>query len=181
MSKDYFSAVVIIPPEDKWEPIQKIREKYDRQINRWMPHITLIYPFKPEDEYSRLENDFSAECQSIKPFEISLKHFHYFNHGRERYTLWVMPKPNDLIQDLQARILKIVPECNDVNKHKSGFIPHLSVGQIQGKRKLEETIKNIQNQWKYIYFFLKEIYFISREKKKASKFEKKKRIQLEKE
>jgi hypothetical protein len=42
MSKVFTSAVVIIPPEELWIPIQKIRKKYDRQINRWMPHITLL-------------------------------------------------------------------------------------------------------------------------------------------
>ena len=45
MSKFYNSAVVIIPPQEKWESIQEIRETYDRGFNRWMPHITLIYPF----------------------------------------------------------------------------------------------------------------------------------------
>ena len=34
MEKVYTSAVVIIPPMDLWEPIQEIRRKYDRQINR---------------------------------------------------------------------------------------------------------------------------------------------------
>ena len=178
MSKVYFSAVVIIPPEDKSEPIQEIREKYDRQINRWMPHITLLYPFRPENEYSRLENDFSVECESINPFEISLKKFHYFNHGHQRYTLWLNPEPIDLIKKLQERILKIVPDCDDVNKYKHGFRPHLSVGQIQGKNNLLEIIGMLKENWKEIRFLLNEIFFISRDKNKTSKFEIKKRIKL---
>ncbi|MFX1418539.1 MAG: 2'-5' RNA ligase family protein [Promethearchaeota archaeon] len=178
MSKVYFSAVVIIPPEDKWKAIQEIREKHDRQINRWMPHITLLYPFRPENEYSRLENDFSAECESIKPSEISLNHFHYFNHGRQRYTLWLNPEPNGTIKELQAKILKIVPDCDDVNKYKKGFRPHLSLGQIQGKRNLIEIIENLKKNWKEIKFLLNKIFFISRDKSITSKFEIKKRIQL---
>ena len=35
--KTHKSAVVIIPPEEIWEPIQKIRRLYDRQGHRWMP------------------------------------------------------------------------------------------------------------------------------------------------
>lgn len=181
MIKVYTSAVVIIPPEENWPPIQEIRKKYDRHINRWMPHITLLYPFRPEDDYQTLEKEFSDECKSIGPFEIHLKQFNYFNHGHQRYTLWLNPEPVDLIKNLQANILKIVPDCTDVNKYKNGFRPHLSVGQIKGKNNLLAIIKNLQESWNEIEFLLSEIFFISREKNKTSKFEIKKRIQLKKE
>lgn len=48
MNKVYNTAVVIIPPENIWGSIQKIRKKYDRYIDRWMPHITMLYPFYPK-------------------------------------------------------------------------------------------------------------------------------------
>ncbi|MFW9902645.1 MAG: 2'-5' RNA ligase family protein [Candidatus Thorarchaeota archaeon] len=179
MSKVYFSAVVIIPPEDKWEPIQEIRKKYDRQINRWMPHITLLYPFRPETDYDMLSKSFSEICKSIDPFEILLKEFHYFNHGHQKYTLWLKPDPVVLIKDLQAKMLEIVPDCNDVNKYKKGFNPHLSVGQITGKDNLLKLIKNLEDKWIEIKFFLYQIFFISREKSKTSQFEIRKRIQLQ--
>lgn len=180
MSKLYTSAVVIIPPEEKWLPIQEIRLKYDRQISRWMPHITLLYPFRPQNEYRTLEKEFTEKCKSIEPFEITLNEFHYFNHGKQRYTLWLKPEPVQFIQYLQSKILEIVPDCNDVNKYKKGFNPHLSVGQIRGKDKLLRIIKNIEDNWKEIKFLLSEIYFISREKSKISKFEISKRIYLQK-
>ncbi|MFX1590381.1 MAG: 2'-5' RNA ligase family protein, partial [Promethearchaeota archaeon] len=113
--------------------------------------------------------------------QIHLKMFNYFNHGRQRYTLWLNPEPIDLIRNLQATILKIVPDCSDVNKYKNGFTPHLSMGQIKGKNNLLEIIESLQINWKEIKFRLSEIFFISREKSKTSKFEKKKRIQLKKE
>ncbi len=178
MSKVYTSAMVIIPPEEKWPEIQEIREKYDRQINRWMPHITLLYPFRPENEYIIIEKDFSDECKSIESFKIHLKEFKYFNHGRQKYTLWLNPEPIDLITNLQSKIQIIVPDCNDVIKHKHGFRPHLSVGQIQGKNNLIEIMKNLQNTWSEIHFHVNEIFFISREKSKNSQFEIKKRIKL---
>ncbi len=178
MTKVYTSAVVIIPPQNKWAPIQEIREIYDRQIDRWMPHITLLYPFRPENEYSILENDFLAQCKSINPFEIHLRQINYFSHGKQRYTLWINPEPVDLIKDLQTKILKIVSDCDDVNTYKKGFRPHLSVGQIQGKKNLLVTIENLQENWVEIKFLLNEIIFISREKSKNSIFEIKKRIPL---
>jgi hypothetical protein len=40
--KTHKTAVVVIPPDDLWAPIQALREKYDRHFRRWMPHITLL-------------------------------------------------------------------------------------------------------------------------------------------
>ncbi len=65
MKKVYTSAVVIIPPQESWEPIQEIRKVYDRNIYRWMPHITLLYPFRPETDYNTLEKKFSEVCKLI--------------------------------------------------------------------------------------------------------------------
>ena len=176
MNKVYTSAVVIIPPEDKWGPIQEIRRQYDRQINRWMPHISLIYPFRPESEYDTLEQEFSAICKDIKPFEIKLKSFKYFNHGHQNFTIWIAPEPKNSIINLQKNIQMLVPDCDDVNLYKSGFIPHLSVGQIKGKKFLLQIIKQLETRWHEIKFTLNKIYFIAREKSKTSLFQVKKVI-----
>lgn len=171
MNKVYNSAVVIIPPKELWAPIQKIRKIYDRGFNRWMPHITLLYPFRPKTEYITFEQKFIKTCEKIHPFELSLRGFKYFSHGRQNYTIWIDPQPADLIINLQAEILKLVPDCNDVNKYKSGFKPHLSVGQLKGKQQLLDIIPKLQKNWKEIKFTLNKIYFISRENTKTSQFE----------
>ena len=104
MTKVYSSAVVIIPPENLWTPIQAIREKYDRNFHRWMPHITLLYPFRPENEFNSLESNFKAICGNLKPFEVILDKFSYFHHKKNIYTLWLKPIPQKLITDLQQEI-----------------------------------------------------------------------------
>ncbi|MFX1388441.1 MAG: 2'-5' RNA ligase family protein [Promethearchaeota archaeon] len=180
MTKVYTSAVVIIPPQDQWNSIQEIRRKYDRHIHRWMPHITLLYPFRPKLEFDTLGSNFKGLCKSIEAFQISLGRFNYFSHGKQNYTIWLNPEPIDLIKSLQARILGLTPDCNDVNMYKYGFTPHLSLGQLHGRENLENTIKYLQKNWKLIQFPLNDIYFISREKSQTSKFEIKKRIPLKK-
>ncbi|MFX1365484.1 MAG: 2'-5' RNA ligase family protein [Promethearchaeota archaeon] len=170
MNKVYTSAVVIIPPQEKWDLIQEIRKIYDRNIHRWMPHITLIYPFRPENEYLELEKKFSEICKTIKQFKISLKELRYFTHRKDLFTFWLDPIPNDSIISLQAKILEITPDCNDVNKFKNGYRPHLSLGQIKGKSKLENIINKLQKEWNEINFLLDKVHFISREQEKRSKF-----------
>ena len=181
MSKVYNSAVVLIPPQERWAPIQEIRKIHDRGYNRWMPHITLLYPFRPKTEYSILEKAFTNTCNEIQPFELYLRDFKYFSHGRQNFTLWLDPEPADLIINLQAKILSLVPDCNDVNKYKNGFKPHLSVGQIKGKQNLLNLIPKLQKDWKEINFLLDKIYFISRENIKTSQFEISTQIQFKKE
>lgn len=178
MSKVYSSAVVIIPPKEIWEPIQEIRKLYDRNINRWMPHITLLYPFRPRIQYEDIEKKFSEICKQIKPFEVFLKSVNSFPHGHQQYTVWIDPEPNNLIIHLQGEILKLVPDCNDANNYKNGFRPHLSVGQIKGKNKLHKTITDLQTNWEEIKFVLNKIFFISREDSKNSKFTVSKIFQL---
>jgi len=178
MTKVHTSAVVIIPPEDIWEPIQDIRNTYDRHVHRWMPHITLLYPFRPRSEFIELETAFSNICSQIEPFEINLRKFYNFNHGRQFYTIWLAPEPNNLLVNLQHELKHIVPDCNDVNKIKSGFIPHLSVGQVKGKGNLIKVMNELQASWIELTFLLKEIEFISREKTKNSRFQIEKRIDL---
>jgi len=178
MAKDNSSATVIIPPKEIWEPIQEIRRIYDRQIRRWMPHITLLYPFRPESEYNTLESLFSTICKKIKSFEITFSKFKYFNHGKQKYTLWLAPDPEFLIIELQYKLLAIVPDCNNVNLFKNGYTPHLSVGQIEGKKRLIEVIETLQRNWNQIKFTINSIYFIAREKQKLSKFEVKKTFLL---
>jgi 2'-5' RNA ligase len=170
MSKVYTSAVVIIPPENKWYAIQQIREKYDRNINRWMPHITLLYPFIPKIKYPEIDTQFSEICKKFEPIELTLNTFKFFSHSLQSYTIWLDPEPNTPIINLQSEILKIIPDCDDVNRIKGGFKPHLSVGQIHGKEQLIKLIESLQTSWKNLKFVVNEIYFIARENVKTSKF-----------
>lgn len=178
MSKVYTTAVVIIPPKEIWGSIQDIHRKYDRHIHRWMPHINLIYPFRPSSEFSKLESLFKTICKKIKSFEISLHRFNYFQHGKQKYTLWLDPKPGNLIESLQNKLLEIVPNCNDVNLYKNGYAPHLSVGQVQGKDNLKDVLRKLQENWSSLKFNLTSINFIARENQKLSKFRIKKEFKL---
>ena len=171
MTKDYSTAVVIIPPKDIWVAIQDIRKKYDRNFYRWMPHITLMYPFRPQSEFKSLDRSFLTLCKGIKSFEISLSKIKQFFHSKQNYTLWLAPEPESLIINLQTKLLAITPDCNDVNLFQGGFTPHLSVGQIKGNQELTKFKKKIQETWIPIKFKAKSVYFIARESQRSSRFE----------
>ncbi len=160
--KTHKTAVVIIPPNDVWEPIQKIRGKYDRQFRRWMPHITLIYPFRPFDEFEKIYPEFERVCREIEKFEIELSEFKFFRHFGERYTIWLKPEPVDKVIGLQERLQAVVPDCDDVNRFEGGFTPHLSVGQVKGRENLEKLLVDLQSLWISLKFVVSSIFFIWR-------------------
>ena len=164
--KVYNTAVVIIPPIQLWAPIQKIREKNDRAYKRWMPHITLLYPFREESQFKSLESKFSECCKTFSAFNISFKDFQYFKHGKDNFTIWLKPEPTILIVKLQKILLNLVPDCNDVNKFKNGFTPHLSVGQIKGKNNLNLLLNQLQTNWEELSFKNGSISFILRKPEK---------------
>ncbi len=49
------SAVVWIPPDSALPTIQAIRRRYDRHLQRWMPHVTLLYPFRPRENFDCID------------------------------------------------------------------------------------------------------------------------------
>ena len=169
MSKTVTSACVIIPPKRIWPPIQAIRRKHDKRFERWMPHINLLYPFRPKGEYDKIERDFRDVLQRIEPFEIILKNFKFFRHKFQTYTIWLNPVPNEPIIRLQRQLLKNAPECNDVNRFQGGYKPHLSVGQFT-TYKIHEKIEKLEEKWEELRFTVDKVFFISRKNTKNSTF-----------
>lgn len=127
--KSNTAALVLIPPEGVWDPIQAIRKVHDRNIRRWMPHITLLYPFRPFRPSGGIESDeglIEAACAKIAPFEVTLGGAAYFPESR---TVWIDPEPSEPILDLQSVLMASFPDCDDSARYARGFVPHLSVGQ----------------------------------------------------
>ncbi len=152
MSKTHTTAVVSIPPVELWPPIQAIRQQYDRHFRRWMPHITLLYPFRPHTEFDGLAEGFAKICRDIQPFGVALTGIRVFRHRRAQFTLWLAPEPMEPWRHLQAALGRLVPDCDDVTRHHQGFTPHLTVGQIQGEAEMEHLHRALQATWRPLTF-----------------------------
>ncbi|RMF87842.1 MAG: 2'-5' RNA ligase family protein [Nitrospinota bacterium] len=160
--KTYNTAVVVIPPQEVWPPIQAIREQHDRQIRRWMPHITMLYPFRPREEFPVLAERFAAVCAQQDPFPITLATFRSFQHARQRYTLWLAPEPKEPLVQLQTLLWQVVPDCDDVRRYRGGFTPHLSVGQAQGEA-ASQLLSSLQETWQPVTFLVDAVSLIWRD------------------
>lgn len=161
-TKVFETAVVLIPPEDQWEPIQAIRRAHDRHVRRWMPHISLLYPFRPAEMFDDATDALRAALSRIAPFEITLREFRHFRHGRSSFTIWLAPEPEDALKRLQAAIQTRFPDCDDVSRHGDGFTPHLSVGQAASGAAIEELSGVLRRDWQPVAFGLTRVSLIRR-------------------
>jgi 2'-5' RNA ligase len=160
-AKTHKSAVVAIPPEEIWGPIQGLRRQYDRHYRRWMPHISLLYPFRSVTDMPRLIPSMARACRKVEPFEVRLNRFDLFTHTRRSATLFLIPEPGDAMKKIHKALLEVAPDCDDVARFAGGFHPHLSVGQLPG-RQARDIRDRWQATWRPLVFALTHIHVIQR-------------------
>jgi 2'-5' RNA ligase len=151
-----------VPPHAVWEPIQEIRRRYDRQIHRWPPHGNLLYPFRPQPDFSAIMSALVAACASAAPFPVTLGEFRLFRHGSGRCTLWLAPEPVEALRRLQAALQAAFPDCDDLGRFPAGFTPHLGVGQFPSLRECERVREELQAGWSPLTFSLAEVALLAR-------------------
>ena len=162
----YKTAMVIIPSEDIWEPIQKIREKYDNKIDRWMPNITLFYPFLPDNMFGNIK--ISLEKLQLKSFDVYLEKIEYFKH-KQSYTLWLNPEPKSDLTDIYLSVRKCIKE-NFREDSTNNFTPHLTIGRVKGETEFNKVYEELKKIWKPTKFRFDKISLICRDDPPNDKF-----------
>ncbi|WP_223645274.1 poly(A) polymerase [Corallococcus sp. EGB] len=157
----HHTALVLIPPEEVWGPIQALRKKHDAKFQRWMPHITLLYPFVPEEDFETAEAILVDALQGVAPFEVTLSAFGHFEH-RANATAWLRPdaQPSGALAALHAKLVAALPEC--ATSAHGGFTPHLSVGQLPLSTDIPRTLAEWQRSWRSLKFHVGELCLIRR-------------------
>ncbi len=126
-----------------------------------MPHITLLYPFRPVSAFEQVAPLLSRACRSVEPFEVKLTRFDLLIHTRRKATLYLIPEPAGAFKVIQKALLGTVPDCDDVTRFAGGFRPHLSVGQTRS-READSLRAKLQATWQPLAFTLSHIYLIWR-------------------
>jgi 2'-5' RNA ligase/uncharacterized protein (UPF0248 family) len=158
------SALAIVPPEDAWPAIQAIRTQHDRHVERWMPHINLLYGFLPEDGFPEAERTIAGALRGQTAFTVTLDVFRRFEH-RASCTLWLRPRsePEGALGALQATLEAAFPMCTEQSRvSAAGFTPHLSVGQARGVAEAEALVAAWQETWQPIAFAVRDVQLLAR-------------------
>ncbi|MFB8350058.1 RNA repair domain-containing protein [Streptomyces niveus] len=134
------TAVAWIPPRELWAPLQAVRREHDPQVDRWPPHVNVLFGFVPESEFDRAAPLLAAAAAEIAPFTARLAGVHTFGH-REDATLWLDPAADgdgewaELRQALERRF----PRCG--GRRAEGFTPHLTLGRSRDPQRVAPGIE----------------------------------------
>lgn len=151
--KSYKSALVVIPPAALPELalIEEIRRLHDKRFERWMPHITMVFPFFSSDyREKQADQQLQATLERIladhQRIQCSLDRFAWFKHGMNNYTLYLAPDAVStvLLKQLVDQLASEIPEYDDVRRH-GVFTPHLSLGQFRGEAEMRSLMEKYQS------------------------------------
>ena len=167
-NKTHTTAVVLIPSETVQPPIQSIRRIHDRNFRRWMPHITLLYPFAERPDFTGIAPILAKAAQQMSPFSVQFTRFDAFKH-RKSCTMFLVPEPAAEIVRLHSILLQHLPAYDDTARFADGFHPHLSVGQFQ-HRSLHTEQQHLQTEWHPIQCEMQAISLIYRSPETEDRF-----------
>eukprot|EP00960_Hanusia_phi_P021867 647976-Hanusia_phi.AAC.1 len=80
-SKVVQSALCLIPPGELWPRIQQLRAQHDKSFQRWPPHVNLLYPFVPEQDFAAAAARAEEALRGMRPFNVSLRTMSSFQHS----------------------------------------------------------------------------------------------------
>jgi 2'-5' RNA ligase len=162
-AKTHCTAVAIIPPAEIWGPIQAIRRRHDRHLQRWMPHINLLYPFVPKVRFPEAVSQLATACAQVAAFQVTLSRFRAFSHRSGSSTLWLAPEPREACVRLQETLQTHFPAYDDLSRFAGGYTPHLSVGQARSSAARKALRHDLQAAWTPLRFWLAAIALIQRD------------------
>jgi poly(A) polymerase len=160
------SVLVLVPPEELWAPIQALRAVHDSKYERWMPHVTLLFPFVPEEHFGEAEALIAEALRNIEPFEVTLSGFGYFEHS-SNVTAWLRPDahPQGALKALRASLEALFPRSQSKDREpEHDFIPHLTVGQLPRASAAEtrRTLAAWEREWRPLRFEVGEVCLTSK-------------------
>ena len=152
--KMHTSTVAIVPPEACWPPIQSARlDLRDKGLFRWPPHINLLYPYVPEEEFIAAAPLLTDALASVGDFDITLDSLGTFG-GRSRGVLYLCSTSvaeEQALQSLQRTLQDALPFCSEQQK-QGRFVPHMTISHFRSRDEAEGAKEDLLRSWQPLSF-----------------------------
>ena len=131
----YDTALCLVPPQQLWSSIDRLRMLYDKSYEKWPPHINLIYPFVAPESLSSASqailsnlHDWVQERGDSK-LRVRLDEAGVFNH-KHNNTIFISDSDStrvSYLSELRGRIL------GALGQGTGDYHMHMTIGQSEDK------------------------------------------------
>ena len=135
-------SIILQDPADV-QRVDEIRSKHDRAYPRWMPHINLLFPFVPQDQFADIEARLQPVLEQLEPVEILLDQVSHFKQKKQA-TVHLKPSNPDHQQALQTLYQIVRTTLPEIPVKRDEFNAHLTLAQYKNSE-TEEQITALQN------------------------------------
>ena len=126
-------AVVLTFSQEFSDAVSKLRENYQKYMGyAIVPHITLVYPFRPTVDINAVNEKLEEVAKSTKPFTLILHGIEYFEKGNN--VAYVAVEDKWPVINLHANIFHslkglIKEDIIFQNYNLERFTPHVTIGE----------------------------------------------------
>ncbi|MCK4421516.1 2'-5' RNA ligase family protein [candidate division WOR-3 bacterium] len=142
------SSLGIFPPDEVSIKIDKWRRVFDPNHKIISPHITLAFPFIPENDWPQMRPELIDCLKSFQPFDITLMELGDF--AGNPLVLWLKPDNGGYLICIRAALEEQFPIY--VPASEFGYVPHLTVGFFDSNEALSRVKNTILSELEPLQF-----------------------------
>ncbi len=133
-------CIMIFPHFNNMDVINKIRDKYDPLAKHVKPHITLVFPFESDIDYSRLKKHLEATVSSVDPFVLKLSDITPVRSFGNYLFLNILHGRDEIVELHKKLYTGILEEFYPQWLNGSDYNPHMTVGKIDDEEKFKSAV-----------------------------------------